>query len=142
FGRLHHRQLGRLFTLWFFSRSVFSCGQCKRRGGVAADERDELAALHSITSSARTCHPQPGLQIFHPQTNYKVTVWRNSSLSGRRRPSTTEPLRMLRDTSCLSFCARPALYGVCASLTSLLARGFRPWPKPSLALFRWARRPG
>src|SRR5262249_32405763 len=51
---------------------------------------------------------------------------RNSSLSGRRRPSTTEPLRMLRDTSCLSFCARPALYGVCASLTSLLARGFRP----------------
>ena len=44
----------------------------------------------------------------------------------RRRPSTTEPLRTLRDTSCLSFCARPALHGVCASLTSLLARGFRP----------------
>src|SRR5262249_25003318 len=22
-------------------------------------------------------HHQPGLQIFHPQTNYKVTVWRN-----------------------------------------------------------------
>src|SRR5262244_4192542 len=50
------------------------------------------------------------------------TVWRNLSLSERRRPSTTEPLRTLRDTSCLSFCARPALYGVCASLTSLLAR--------------------
>jgi len=42
-----------------------------------------------------------------------------------RPPSTTEPLRMLRDTSCLSFCARPALHGVCASLTSLLVRGFR-----------------
>src|SRR6516225_4670037 len=54
------------------------------------------------------------------------TVWRNSSLSGRRRPSTTEPLRTLRDTSCLSFCARPALHRACASLTSLLARGFRP----------------
>src|SRR5262249_56163733 len=73
-----------------------------------------------------SCHHQPGPQIFHRQPNYKVTVWRNSSLSDRRRPSTTEPLRMLRDTSCLSFCARPALLGVCASLTSLLARGFRP----------------
>src|SRR6516162_4467747 len=56
----------------------------------------------------------------------KATVWRNLSLSERRRPSTTEPFRTLRDTSCLSFCARPALHRASASLTSLLARGFRP----------------
>src|SRR6516164_11057819 len=56
------------------------------------------------------------------------TVWRNLSLSERRRPSMTEPFRTLRDTSCLSFCARPALHRACASLTSLLARGFRPSP--------------
>ena len=35
---------------------------------------------------------------------------RNSSLSRGRRPSTTEPLRTLRDTSCLSFSARPARF--------------------------------
>jgi ubiquinone/menaquinone biosynthesis C-methylase UbiE len=35
----------------------------------------------------------------------------------------TEPLRMSRDTSCLSFCAPPGLHGVCASLISLLAPG-------------------
>src|SRR5215468_11899484 len=33
------------------------------------------------------------------------TVWRNLSLSERRRPSTTEPFRTLRDTSCLSTAA-------------------------------------
>src|SRR6516162_9442288 len=56
----------------------------------------------------------------------KATVWRNLSLSERRRPSTTEPFRTLRDTSCPSFCARPVLHRACASLTSQLARGFRP----------------
>jgi hypothetical protein len=33
--------------------------------------------------------PTAGLQIFHPQTNYKDTAWNNSSLSGRQRPSPT-----------------------------------------------------
>jgi hypothetical protein len=28
------------------SPSVFSCGQCKRRGGVAAEQANELAPLH------------------------------------------------------------------------------------------------
>src|SRR5262244_2069505 len=71
--------------------------------------------------------PSPTGSANLPSANeLQGTVWRNLSLSERRRSSTTEPLRMLRDTSCLSFCARPALHGVCASLTSLLARGFRP----------------
>src|SRR5215467_7750715 len=71
--------------------------------------------------------PSPtGSANLPPANELLGTAWRNSSLSGRRRPSTTEPLRTLRDTSCLSFCARPALHGACASLTSLLARGFRP----------------
>src|SRR6516164_2713054 len=86
--------------------------------------RHNRAADHRWRLVSSSC--QPGPQIFHPQTNDRVTVWRNSSLSERRRPSTTEPLRTLRDTSCLSFCARPALHRACASLTSLLAPGFRP----------------
>src|SRR5215471_4765673 len=84
--------------------------------------RLDRAADHRWRLVSSSC--QPGPQIFHHEL--QGTVWRNLSLSERRRPSTTEPLRTLRDTSCPSFCARPTLYGVCASLTSLLARGFRP----------------
>src|SRR5262249_29008997 len=31
---------------WFFSQSGFWCRQCKRRGGVAAEQANELGPLH------------------------------------------------------------------------------------------------
>ena len=92
--------------------------QHQARHDRAADHRWKLVS---------SFFPSPTGAANLPSANQlQGTVWRNSSLSGRRRPSTTEPLRMLRDTSCHLFCARPALHGVCASSTSLLARGFRP----------------
>ena len=93
--------------------------QHQLRHNRAADHRWRLVSSSLPTGSANL-----------PSANeLQATVWRNLSLSERRRPSTTEPLRTLRDTSCLSFCARPALHRASASLTSLLARGFRP-PSP------------
>src|SRR5215813_14853316 len=88
--------------------------------------RHDRAADHRWELVLGSCRHQTGSANLPSANELQGTVWRNSSLSGRRRPSTTEPLRTLRDTSCHLFCARPALHGVCASLTSLLARDFRP----------------
>src|SRR5262245_2885626 len=88
--------------------------------------RHDRAADHRWELVLGSCRHQTGSANLPSANELQGTVWRNSSLSGRRRPSTTEPLRTLRDTSCHLFCARPALHGACASLTSLLARDFRP----------------
>src|SRR5262249_31490650 len=92
---------------------------------IAAKEARGCSVLFDHFVGAHLPSPT-GAANLPSATNYKVTVWRNSSLSGRPRPSATGPLLRFGDPSCFSFWARPALYGVCASLTSLLARGFRP----------------
>src|SRR5262249_36448416 len=75
-----------------FSQSVFSCGQCKRRGGVAAEHAHELAPLllddpkakdHADYSRSKPCIAAKAGRL--------SPVWVKSDRSPRRREQGSNP---------------------------------------------------